>query len=288
MDSKATEAYKRLKTVPSGFGPLPRSGEILEKLFEDHCKSQIESFSLRKPANDAVRKALLAIPGVAEAFATRPTVEYRERAKLRQPGVRGQIIAPKEPIVRLGSLHWVDVPPFLTLTQQKQVGGNSAAPTADPTGLAGVATDVNPGRSGYAFCWSLIGAACVVPSEGMLRFQASPSNDWFYFGDSNIGASAGGQLAIGQAVQMFQLDGTYFSTPVNYLNRVASYADYFGVNTQEGDSSGQDLSCTFYCPTSVFLECWVSMASYAWADDGGTALSAMSATVPSMTFDFWG
>ena len=240
-----------------------------------------------RPTHEALRSAFSAIPGVADAFK-----KARRPEPTELPNV-SPLLVQTDPTVRLGSIHVVNVKPFLALDHIHDTGTCIVNVAADGnTGNMSFVCDTGISDSGHAQCWCAIGRNYVTPEAGLLRFSSSPSFAWSCSWASNWWREAAGTLFIGQVMNRFQLDGTYLDTPVSTQNYVYSYDDnnLSDGGNQSGVNSGFNLSSSVVCDSSVNVTCWVWIGCFTNADGSNNQSSAfnhMRATVPSLTIDFW-
>jgi len=280
-----------MRTVPAAHGTLPRSKELLTKAFDDRFQARVkanaQAASAGEPTREALRAAFSAVPGVKEALGKK-----RARAQALELPRVGKVPAPKRPMVRLGSVQVIDVPPFQALTGQSGTGNNEINLSADPSG--NMSFTIAPGLDDSGSCqgWCAIGQAFVTPDAGILEFQATPSFSWSCVWLSEWWRQAAGTVFIGQVINRWQIDGPYIDTPWSSQSNLFSFDDYNLADDgfQQGESSGYDLTATIQCDTSVFLECWVWIGAYSNADGSNgqsSALNIMQANVSSLTLNYW-
>lgn len=295
MTPEQAAAYKRFRTIPKEFAGRPRSEELLKKMFEARFKRRSELNARRRaamrPAHEALRSAFHAIPGVAEAI---KKTKLPEKIPQAVPTPRAQ----RDPLVRLGSLHIVDVPPFQALTGQSGTGNNviSGSNTANPVadGNAGVMNLlIGPGTddSGNCECWCALGQAFVTPDAGILQFSANPSYCWTCVWMSQWWRQAAGTAYIGQVINRWAPSGAYLDTPVSTQNTLYSFDDYNFDDDgyQTGEASGDYLTSQITCAGGEFIECWVVIGAYANADGTNSQSSALvevQAALSSITIDW--
>lgn len=291
MTPEQYESYRKLRATPGTFDAATHNKKIMQSTFDAQVKARSEAHArfvaATRPAHEALRSAFSAIPGVADAVKMARPPEPTQLEDI------GPLVVPTDPIVRLGSIHLVDVKPFLGLDHIHDTGTCIVSVTADGnTGEMSFICDTGISDSGHAQVWCAIGRNYVTPGAGVLRFSSSPSFAWSCSWASNWWREAAGTLFIGQVMNRFQLNGTYLDTPVSTQNYIYSYDDnnLSDGGDQSGVNSGYNLSSSVVCDASVNVSCWVWIGCFSNADGSdnqSSAFNRMRATVPSLTIDFW-
>ena len=291
MTPEQLDVYSRLKTIPRHFDPAARSTEVMQRQFEDQARAQSEARArlqaAMEPTHQALRSAFSAVPGITEALRL-----VRRPEAVASPQIAPAAV-PAHPMIRLGSTHIVDVKPFYGIDFVNYTGNCNVEVTANGnTGYMWFNCAPGWDDSGHARCWCAIGQGFVPPFGGVLRFSFSPSFNWHCMWLSNWWREAAGKIFIGQVINRWNLGGTYIDTPVSTQIDLYSYDDYnfSDGGDQLGSSIGYNLSSEIVLDASVILACWVWIGCSSNADGSNAqsmASNFMSATVPSITIDYW-
>lgn len=308
MNAAERKAYRSLRDVPHGkFEEAGR--EALRRAVEAHFKRQADARAERKsrldPAFEAMRAAALKSP---ETKLLRGPISKATKLPKRYKHPHLPASSLKSPLVRLGSIHVVDVPPFQTVTGFNQNGEVSMIGlNANSNGsmnfylMAGTSAAGEWG-AGTADCWAAVGQAYAFPSpegplvdashlKGILTFSVNPSVNWMAQWVSTFWRQAAGNIWIGQVVNQFEMDGTFVGTPVSTQQSLESFDDYNLCDTgsQMGASSGVQLTCSLPVEDGMFYECWATIAGSAtgdFSDEQSWAVVSIQATANPLIIDF--
>ncbi len=308
MNAAERKAYKDLRNVPHK--KIEEAGrDALRRAVELHFKRQADARAVRKSRLAPVHKALRAAAARSpEMESLRGPISKAMKLPKRHKLPRLPASSLKSPLVRLGSIHVVDVPPFQTVTGFNQNGATwMEGPTANPNGslslMMGAGVDAGgDGAAGSIDCWAAVGQAYTFPFptgplvsanelKGILTFSVSPSVNWSADWASSFWRQAAGNIWIGQVVNQFDVNGTFVGTPVSAAQSLESFDDYNFSDSgfQNGASSGVPLSCTLPVKNGMFYECWAVIAASATGDfsnDQSFAVVIIQATANPLVIDF--
>ena len=301
MNPAEAEVYRRLTNIPHREKIAAESKKVMHRLAEERFKQERKARAERRsrmgPVHEALRAAAKASPELADVRAAISAVSKHRPERLQLPHP-APLPAPKSPVLKLGSVNIVDVPPFQGLTSANLEGfGEFAGPTADGTTgnmnfFMFSGADSSGAGAGFMNCWTAIGQL-LSPPEGQgnnLMFLASPSFSWNAIWISNWWRQAAGNVWIGQVINRFDSNGVFIDTPVVTQNQLFAFDDYnfSDMGFQPGFSSGDNLSCSLFVESNLLYECWVwagGSANSDWSNGQSLANVGLSASLSSLTLN---
>jgi hypothetical protein len=270
LDLDPDEIYRRMKIVPNA--ELLRANRDAMVRFSEHRveaerRRLAERAERDAPVYNEMREVLRKMPELAGVMASIDSRGKTIRTKPHRLPIEKNPFAPTKPVVRLGSLHIVDAPPFAADTWTWQEGDSNRflwGPAADgATGNMGFQMQPGATSAGHMACWAAVGVAAQVIDfnfpPALVVFTAVPSLGWSYREDSNWWREAAGNIWIGQWVGVFDQNGVFLNNPVSTQVPLASFDDrnFAGAGSDEASTSGMQLqSLMFFPPVGSIINYW--------------------------------
>jgi hypothetical protein len=321
MNAKEAAFYKAIRNLDSD-RVLAASKVAIDALAKSAFDKRVASLRERIARNEVSYKSLRStFPSdgrrPADARAGQAPRQFNPLHAPKVPRLR-------EPQMRFGSWHLVDVPPFLNLTSQNvNIFTGATAPPANQVAVSADAsggisfiiaagdgagtfiTGVGPSppidyfqNNSAASCSASVGQAYVVPvgvlagQQAVVRFSASVSFSWTAFWDSEWWRLASGDVWIGMVVNRFDSNLTWVDNPVNFQTMLQTWSDENIGDDQApgGSSSGLELACSALVEPGFIYNCWVCIGADVFGQmevSTGSSFSqaAMTANVGSLVFD---
>ena len=289
MNQAEKKAYQRWKKVPAklrertAWDPIHQASKQRfdaekEAITNRNAKTApvygaLKSLIQESPQADALRAALSSVP--------------QKRVNATIPKI-APIPAPKSAKLRLDPIQLIDAPPFVTDTWSQQSGNSSSISlNADPAGNLSFALWADLQVS----CWAAAGGDYTPPSEGMLRFSASPSFSWSAWWYSDWWRLAAGQVWIGQLIIRFDHNGVMIDAPVQTQNILYSFKDRNLIDrgNQSGSSAGFSLQSQLIVDPAFVYRCsvWIGGSANADQPGGSEASVSLSASFSSIVLDLF-
>lgn len=305
MSLSETELLKHVKHVPHLEKINKGSKERIHSIAEERFKMQRHAWRERKarlePFHASMRTAAMESPALREV---RTTVSGVLKKKTGPPALHHpvKLPAPRTALLRKGSVHVVDVPPFQALAWGGGEGVGDFSTLISDGNAGTMSFQINAGHdssgnsgSGSLSCWTALGQAFSPSPDApnILRFTASPSFNWSGNWISSWWEEAAGNLWIGQVINRFDANGVFIDTPVATQSSLESFDEYgtgVDVGFPTGSSTGLALEADLFAEPGLIYECWVWAGASVSGDESnplwfsGAGMSMM-ATLSSIVID---
>ena len=241
--ASAVKRYHQLKNIPHEKMQkmLRESRAATVRLLEERVQAEKQQITEREHRLGPVYRELASamrkspeLKGVVQAIdsierrhkPSKPLASAKSGFAARIPG-----FAPRITMVRQGSIHIVESPPFWANTGTWQEGDSNdfvMGPYAD--GASGsMGFEMWPGQSssGHMSCWATVGSSIALSTNRpcTVQFTATPSYYWSYLEDSTWWRQAAGNMWISQQISCFNWDGELVDVPLINQVSLASFDD---------------------------------------------------------------